>query len=421
MPDNGLPKGWSRTRLGEHLSAILGGGTPSRKVPAFWQGDIPWASVKDMKSRVLTATEESVSQAGIDSGATRVVPPGSVVLATRMAVGAVAITDKPIAINQDLKALVPADGLYSQFLLHLMEYNGERLARQGTGTTVAGIRIDDVEMLPFLLPPPDEQRRIAEVLDAIDAAIEKTEAVIAATERLRSALLAELLTRGVPGWHTEWKQVPGIGTIPSCWDVVRLGDAAGVQTGRQVGKAPGNGAPVVLPYLSVANVKDGYLHLETVKTMAVGASEIARFSLRPGDVLFTEGGDADKLGRGCVWNGEIEPCLHQNHVFAVRPHSNRLSPDLLAAYARSPRGKSYFLGCSKQTTNLASINSTQLKAMPLPLPTLDEQRAMLDVLKAVAGRAESENAALEALTAAKRTAAASLLSGRVRFGVERNG
>jgi type I restriction enzyme S subunit len=245
--------------------------------------------------------------------------------------------------------------------------------------------------------------------------------VIAATERLRSSLLGELLTRGVPGWHTEWKQAPGIGTIPACWEVVRLGDVAGVQTGRQVGKAPGNGAPVVLPYLSVANVKDGYLHLETVKTMAVGASEIARFSLRPGDVLFTEGGDADKLGRGCVWNGEIEPCLHQNHVFAVRPHSNRLSPDLLAAYARSPRGKSYFLGCSKQTTNLASINSTQLKAMPLPLPTLDEQRAMLDVLKAVAGRAESENAALEALTAAKRTAAASLLSGRVRFGVERNG
>ena len=281
---------------------------------------------------------------------------------------------------------------------------------------MAGVRLDDVENLPLLLPPVGEQRRIAEVLDAIDAAIEQTEAVIAATERLRSALLGELLTRGVPGWHTEWKDVPGIGTIPACWEVVRLGEVAEVQTGRQVGKAPGNGASVVLPYLSVANVKDGYLHLETVKTMEVGASEVARFSLRPGDVLFTEGGDADKLGRGCVWSGEIAPCLHQNHVFAVRPHPKRLSPDLLAAYARSPRGKSYFMGCSKQTTNLASINSTQLKAMPLPLPSMNEQRAMLEALKSVAGRVESENAGLEALIAAKRAAATSLLSGRVRVG-----
>ncbi|OFV83562.1 MAG: hypothetical protein A2W26_09190 [Acidobacteria bacterium RBG_16_64_8] len=369
-----------------------------------------------MKSRVLAGTEESITRAGLESGATRAVPPGSIVLATRMAVGSVAVTTTEIAINQDLKALVPANGLDPRFLLHFLEQNATRLARWGTGTTVAGVRLDDVENLPLLLPPVGEQRRIAEVLDAIDAAIEQTEAVIAATERLRSALLGELLTRGVPGWHTEWKDVPGIGTIPACWEVVRLGEVAEVQTGRQVGKAPGNGASVVLPYLSVANVKDGYLHLETVKTMEVGASEVARFSLRPGDVLFTEGGDADKLGRGCVWSGEIAPCLHQNHVFAVRPHPKRLSPDLLAAYARSPRGKSYFMGCSKQTTNLASINSTQLKAMPLPLPSMNEQRAMLEALKSVAGRVESENAGLEALIAAKRAAATSLLSGRVRVG-----
>jgi len=416
MPDSEQPDGWRSSRLGLHLAAILGGGTPSRKVPEYWNGDIPWASVKDMKSRVLAGTEESITRAGLESGATRAVPPGSIVLATRMAVGSVAVTTTEIAINQDLKALVPANGLDPRFLLHFLEQNATRLARWGTGTTVAGVRLDDVENLPLLLPPVGEQRRIAEVLDAIDAAIEQTEAVIAATERLRSALLGELLTRGVPGWHTEWKDVPGIGTIPACWEVVRLGEVAEVQTGRQVGKAPGNGASVVLPYLSVANVKDGYLHLETVKTMEVGASEVARFSLRPGDVLFTEGGDADKLGRGCVWSGEIAPCLHQNHVFAVRPHPKRLSPDLLAAYARSPRGKSYFMGCSKQTTNLASINSTQLKAMPLPLPSMNEQRAMLEALKSVAGRVESENAGLEALIAAKRAAATSLLSGRVRVG-----
>lgn len=276
------------------------------------------------------------------------------------------------------------------------------------------LNLDQFDALPFPIPPLGEQRRIAEVLDSIDAAIEKTEAVIEATERLRAALLAELLTRGVPGWHTEWKDVPGIGTIPACWDVVRLGDVAEVQTGRQVGKAPTNGVPVILPYLSVANVKDGYLHLESVKTMEVGASEVARFSLRAGDVLFTEGGDADKLGRGCVWNGEIAPCLHQNHIFAVRPHPARLSSGSLAAYARSPRGKAYFMGCAKQTTNLASINSSQLRAMPLPLPPQAEQQAIMDMNGSLRDRFAIESRILDAIRASKSTVAAALLSGRVR-------
>ena len=84
---------------------------------------------------------------------------------------------------------------------------------------------------PFLsyAHPCSEQRAIAAVLDSIDEAIERTEEVIAATERLRDALLHELLTRGVPGQHSEWKEAPGIGTIPACWDVVRLGDVVTVR------------------------------------------------------------------------------------------------------------------------------------------------------------------------------------------------
>ena len=150
----------------------------------------------------------------------------------------------------------------------------------------------------MLLPPLAEQRAIAAVLDSIDEAIERTEEVIAATERLRDALLHELLTRGVPGQHSEWKEAPGIGTIPACWDVVRLGDVAEVQTGRAVNRKAIRAEGLEVPYLSVANVKDGYLDLSIVKNMLVLVDEIDRYKLRDDDVLFTEGGDADKLGRG---------------------------------------------------------------------------------------------------------------------------
>ena len=192
----------------------------------------------------------------------------------------------------------------------------DRCSKSFTGT--AGqqrVQPETLKDLPILLPPLPEQRAIAAVLDSI----ERTEAVIAATERLRDSLLHQLLTRGVPGWHTEWKDVPGLGTIPADWEVVRLGEVAEVQTGRAVNRKAAHGHTLEIPYLSVANVKDGYLDLGTVKTMQVDGSEVDRYRLLAGDVLFTEGGDADKLGRGTVWKEEIPLCLHQNHIFVVRP------------------------------------------------------------------------------------------------------
>jgi len=170
-----------------------------------------------------------------------------------------------------------------------------------------------------------------------------------------------------------------------------LSEVATVQTGLAMGKTV-NGEALELPYLRVANVQDGHLDLEVIKTVTVSPSDVDRFSLQPGDVLFTEGGDFDKLGRGTVWRGEIPNCLHQNHVFAVRPSPSKLLPEFLAALASSAHGRRYFQLSSKQSTNLASINSTQLKEFPVPLPSLDLQREIAEILR-------TWDEALEKLTA----------------------
>ena len=291
------------------------------------------------------------------------------------------------------------------------------IARRGAQTNV---NATEYSSLPILLPPLPEQRAIAAVLDSIDDAIEGAEAVIAATEGLRDALLHDLLTRGLPGQHTEFREVPGLGTIPADWDVVRLGDVAEVQTGRAVKKGTPVDGALEVPYLCVANVKDGYLDLTSVKSMRVSSVEIDRYGLREGDVLFTEGGDADKLGRGTVWRNEIPVCIHQNHIFAVRPNREVLMAEFLSAFATSGFGKRYFLGAAKQTTNLASVNSTQLKQMTLGLPNIQDQGKIVGALSATGISIVEATIERNNLRLLKASTADALLAGRVRVGVGAN-
>ncbi len=167
--------------------------------------------------------------------------------------------------------------------------------------------------------------------------------------------------------------------LPKTWKWRHLDDVATVQTGLALGKKELID-PVERPYLRVANVQDGHFDLRNIKTVRVERSSVEKHSLQTGDVLLTEGGDFDKLGRGHIWRGEIPDCLHQNHVFAVRTDHAVLLPEYLAAITSGPWGRAYFRGCSKQSTNLASINSTQVKEMPLPLPPLNEQRQIIERL-----------------------------------------
>lgn len=135
-----------------------------------------------------------------------------------------------------------------------------------------------------------------------------------------------------------------------------------------------------MPYLRVANVQDGHLNLSEIKYIEVLEDKVERYLLKKGDVLMTEGGDFDKLGRGTIWNSEIKNCLHQNHVFAVRPDQEILLPYFLNAFSSSEHGKFYFKLCSKQSTNLASINSSQLKNFIVPLPSKPEQELITTCL-----------------------------------------
>ena len=161
--------------------------------------------------------------------------------------------------------------------------------------------------------------------------------------------------------------------LPLGWECVRLGEIVLISSGVTLGRKTSTPSPVLLPYLRVANVQRWHLNLTSMKEVVINKTELDRFQLVNGDLLITEGGDCDKVGRTAIWRDELPTCLHQNHVFKARGTSLKWNPVWAEMYLNSAIARAYFASSAKQTTNLASINMTQLKDCVFPMPPLPEQ------------------------------------------------
>jgi type I restriction enzyme S subunit len=207
-----MPRGWRLVRLGDVLKLEYGVSLPER---VRMDGNVPVIG--------------SAGVVGFHSQATTDGP--GIVVGRKGSIGLITWTVDDFVAIDTTYFVVPIDGKIDlRWAYYLL--TREDLSRLNRATGIPGLNRDDVYTLTRLLPPLPEQRAIAAVLDSIGDAIEGTEAVIAATEQLRDSLLYQLLTRGIPGWHTEWKEVPGLGTIPVGWEVVRLGDVAQAERGK---------------------------------------------------------------------------------------------------------------------------------------------------------------------------------------------
>lgn len=244
--------------------------------------------------------------------------------------------------------------------------------REANSSGKNSIGLKELKELPFVLPPTSEQRMIVAAIENAFRQIEAIETELDAIDRLsRSLRLASSHDAFAFGDDVER---------------LALSDVADVQSGITKNSKPGAGA-VEVPYLSTANVQAGRLDLANVKTMAATPAQVERHRLVRDDVLVLEGGDPDKVGRGWLWDDSIAGCLHQNHVYAIRVDRDRLLPRFLAHYVNAPQARADFLSRAKQTTGIASVNKTQLKALPVPVPSLDVQLERITALESLDVRA----------------------------------
>ena len=291
--------------------------------------------------------------------------------------------DKPIAyrvsgkcwVNNHAHVLKPRVGYDIDYICYsLMYYDVTNLVNGATRQ-----KLTQADMREMVIPerPLEEQKHIATLLGKLNDLISLRKQQIAKLDELVKARFVEMFGDMLLN--------------PLSWNEKPLESMADIVSGITKGRKTQSTELIEVPYMAVSNVKDGYIDWTTVKMIMATKSEIHQYRILPNDVLMTEGGDPDKLGRGAIIWEPIENCIHQNHIFRVRLDRNTVLPEFFAEYLQHQKAKRYFLGCAKQTTGIASINMKQLRALPVLVPPIDSQEVFADF----AGRVERQKLTIQ--------------------------
>ncbi len=297
--------------------------------------------------------------------------------------------------STEFHILRPGDRVVGEYIHYFVRQPGFReKAKRNFSGTAGQQRVPKafLENTLIPLPPLNEQRRIVGILNRA--------AKIGRLRAQAKARLKEFIPALFVRTFGDHKQ------IEMKFPCMPLREAATIASGATKGRKIDPKHAVEVPYLRVANVQDGFLNVDEIKTITIRCGEERKYALAPGDLIMTEGGDSDKLGRAAVWNGELPYCAHQNHVFRVRPDPEFVLTDYLRDVAGSAYGKAYFISIAKRTTGIASINKTQLGSFPVPIPPIklqhryaslvDNARGVADTADAAADRIAGLNASLMA-------------------------
>ena len=406
-----IPNGWQCVRLSEVATIVMGQSPPGELV-------IEWDDNKNDGEGL------PFIQGNAEFGAKFPNPmkwclqpykiglPGDILISVRAPVGETNRVDTKLGIGRGLSA-IRFDEKSQSFGWHILNHSKEALERVTQGSTFAAVGGGELRNLPILLPPLPEQRAIAAVLDSIDDAIEGAEAVIAATGQLRDSLLHDLLTRGLPGQHTEFRDVPGLGTIPADWEVVRLGDVAEVNPKRPKLSVAQETTVTFLPMAAVAENVQGIISPE-VRPFADVSKGYTYFE--ENDLLFSKITPCLENGKHALatgLKGRFGFGTTEFHVIRSRTEISAQFMFLVVTQAHN------IDRCIKGFTGTAGQQRVQpeiLRDIPVPLPPLQEQDAIgatFDGLDTAVQVAREELAGLRLL---KESTADALLTGRVRVG-----
>ncbi|SMX29499.1 Type-1 restriction enzyme EcoKI specificity protein [Pelagimonas phthalicica] len=366
-----LPEGWSLQSLGEVLNGIVGGGTPSKGVPEYFQGSIPLMTVKDMKVARPTETGFNITQEALDNSSSKMIPADTVVIATRMGLGKVVRPRMDTAINQDLKALFPSAALDKSFLELWLISIASRIEAMGTGTTVKGVRLNQIKDLEIPVAPTNEQQRIVEKIETLFAQLDKGEEAVREVQNLLKRCRESILKSAVTGELTDSER--------SDWVELKVGELlTDIRYGTAKKCSP---EPHGTAVLRIPNVVGGEVDLGKLKYIDLNEREKTKLSLERGDILIVRSnGSANLVARGAVVDERGEGMAFAGYLIRLRVDQDRILPVFLNMSLSSPQTRQVIERQARSTSGVHNINSGEVKSIPVALPPKDQQAEIIEAV-----------------------------------------
>ena len=416
----GVADRWTAQTLGD-LARVVGGGTPSRDESRFWiGGTIPWATPTDLtanETKLISNTAECITETGLASSATSLLPAGSILYTSRATIGAKAVATVPITTNQGFASFLPrsVDGDYLYYLLDLLT---PLIKRLGAGTTFDEVSKRDIRTVWCSVPSdPYEQGAIARILDAMDTAIERTRASIDRAREVKRAVLQRFFYDALG--ETAYADRPKRKLAPG-WSLVA--------TALLLADEPKNGVspeassqPPGTPTFSIAAIRDGRVNLnnkDNLKYARLSETIARRFSIQRGDVLVVRGNaNPDLVGKAGIVSVFPGGCIYPDIAKRVAFRSDselKVSPEFAVLAWNDAIVHNQVLRRAKTSNGTLKINSRDVKQIIMPVPPENEQAKLVKIVAGVDAQIDALSVISVAQAQLKRALMHDLLTGRVR-------
>ena len=383
---------WREARLGE-IGTVVGGGTPSREVAIYWDGDIPWLTPGELtgnRDKYVANSKECISDLGLSVSGARLVPKGSLLITSRASIGSCALAGRAMATNQGFKNLIPGEDVDPDFLFHLGQTLSQEMTRRASGTTFLEISTREFERIVVWLPPLEEQRRIAEVLDTIDEIINTTEQIISKLKLQEHGMKKDLFRKRHDS-DTSWEQIS-------------VGELGRVITGGTPPTADNRYWNGTVPFVTPGDIDSRDNALVTERSVTELGAALGRTVPSGSVAVVCIGSTVGKIGRISTRS------VTNQQINCVVPSSDYDSEfvyhvlDLLRPSIEAEAGRQA----------IPIVNAKLLSSLQVWIVPFEEQKEIVARIIPIRDRIEHERLNLEKHVRLQTALADDLLSGRVR-------
>ena len=413
-----IPKGWSVCAVGE-LGEIVGGGTPSSEIEAYWDGSVMWATpseITKLKTRYISTTYRTITEEGLQHSSAKLHPEGTLLLTSRASIGYPAINVVPMATNQGFQSLRPNEKLNVEYGYQLLLHSRIELEKLAAGSTFLEISSKEVSKFKLPVPPLAEQKKIASILTSVDEVIENTQKQIEKLQDLKKATMNELLTKGIG--HTEFKDSE-LGRIPKSWEILKADDLCKKITKGTTPSKNFVSSFLGVPFIRVNNLGfDGELHFENGLIFVdseVHEGALSRSRIFPMDVLMNIVGPP--LGKVAIVSNRFEEYNTNQAVVLFRTDQEKINVQYFLEFLMSELAQKWFSERAKKTSGQENLTIELAKLLPVPLPAKNEQVKIANAIQSIKKLIQVRTYKLKEYQSLKKSLMQDLLTGKIRVQV----